>query len=178
MKIHQYSLMREVVASQLRPRQPESLWKTSPLVVMNNFAGQEQLKLAMVLFQNLFPSINVQTTKLSICQAGLPSRYLLCISVRLMTQCLSTRSKQLMIVSPVQAQKHRLDCIHSHIAIPTVKLPKEAQIYYSFTSFTIMTTCSLPRTSRWFTSHMCLLILIASSQNTSLLFLPSVEDGM
>lgn len=68
MRIHQYSLMRDVAASQLRPRLPESLWKTAPLVVMNNFAGEEHLKLATVLFQNLFPAINVQTAKLSTCQ--------------------------------------------------------------------------------------------------------------
>ena len=68
MKIHEYSLIREVVASQQRPRQPDSLWKTSPLVVMNNFSGQEQLKLATVLFQNLFPPINVQSARLSACQ--------------------------------------------------------------------------------------------------------------
>lgn len=70
MRIHQYSLIREVVASQQRPRQPDSLWKTSPLVVMNNFSGQEQLKLAAVLFQNLFPAINVQNARLTACQVG------------------------------------------------------------------------------------------------------------
>lgn len=68
MRIHTYSLMRDVIASQLRPRQPDSLWKTSPLVVMNNFSGQEHLKLASVLFQNLFPAINVQTAQLASCQ--------------------------------------------------------------------------------------------------------------
>ena len=70
MRIHEYSLMRDVVASQQRPRLPDSLWKSSPLVVMNNFAGVEHLKLASVLFQNLFPSINVQTARLSACQVG------------------------------------------------------------------------------------------------------------
>ena len=72
MRIHHYSLIREVVAAQRRPRQPDSLWKTSPLVVMNNFVGQDQLKLATALFQNLFPAINVQTAKLSACQVGHP----------------------------------------------------------------------------------------------------------
>ena len=68
MRIHSYSLMRDVAAAQQKPRLPESLWKTSPLVVMNNFSGQEHLKLATVLFQNLFPAINVQAVKLSACQ--------------------------------------------------------------------------------------------------------------
>ena len=39
-----------------------------PLVVLNNFSGAEHLKLAASMLQNLFPSINVQTTKLSSCQ--------------------------------------------------------------------------------------------------------------
>lgn len=32
--------------------------------------GEEQMKLAAVTFQNLFPAINVQTTRLSACQVG------------------------------------------------------------------------------------------------------------
>lgn len=69
MRIHGYSLMRDVIATLQRPRQPASMWKSSPLVVMNNFAsGENELKLATVLFQNLFPAINVQKAKLSSCQ--------------------------------------------------------------------------------------------------------------
>ena len=40
MRIHQYSLMRDVIATLQRPRQPASMWKSPPLVVMNNFVGQ------------------------------------------------------------------------------------------------------------------------------------------
>ncbi|KAK9840668.1 hypothetical protein WJX81_008651 [Elliptochloris bilobata] len=68
MKIHEYALMRDVAAAQPRPRLPESLWASPPLVVLYNFGGQEELGLATVLFQNLFPPINVQTTRLSQCQ--------------------------------------------------------------------------------------------------------------
>ena len=74
MKIHEYALMRDVAAAQPRPSLPESLWATPPLVVLNNFGGQEELALATVLFQNLFPSINVQTTRLSQCQAWRPKQ--------------------------------------------------------------------------------------------------------
>jgi hypothetical protein len=74
MKVHEYALMRDVAAAQPRPRLPESLWAAPPLVVLNNFAGQEELKLATVLFQNLFPPINVQTTRLAQCQACAPPR--------------------------------------------------------------------------------------------------------
>lgn len=45
----------------------------APLVVMNNFGGEEHLKLATVLFQNLFPAINVHTTSLKICKVTLPT---------------------------------------------------------------------------------------------------------
>ncbi|CAK0738206.1 hypothetical protein CVIRNUC_001009 [Coccomyxa viridis] len=68
MRIHEYALMKDVTATLLRPRQPDSMWKAPPLVVMNNFAGRPELKLATALFQNLFPAINVQTAKLSTCQ--------------------------------------------------------------------------------------------------------------
>ena len=72
MRIHEYALIRDVIASQQRPRAPQTMWLAPPLVVMNNFtsggAGEEHLKLATSLFQNLFPAINVQTTKLSSCQ--------------------------------------------------------------------------------------------------------------
>lgn len=40
MRIHEYSLMRDVIATMQRPRQPASMWKSPPLVVMNNFVGQ------------------------------------------------------------------------------------------------------------------------------------------
>ena len=39
MQIHEYALMKDVTATLLRPRQPDSMWKAPPLVVMNNFAG-------------------------------------------------------------------------------------------------------------------------------------------
>ncbi|PRW21095.1 Peter Pan [Chlorella sorokiniana] len=68
MRIHEYSLIRDVVAAQQRPRIPQAMWLGPPLVVMNNFGGEEQMKLAAVTFQNLFPAINVQTTRLSACQ--------------------------------------------------------------------------------------------------------------
>lgn len=71
MRIHEYALMKDVTATLARPRQPDSMWKAPPLVVMNNFAGRPELKLATALFQNIFPAINVQTAKLSTCQAGL-----------------------------------------------------------------------------------------------------------
>lgn len=69
MRIHGYSLIADVVGAQQRPRVPASMWQGPPLLVMNNFAGGQALQLATVLFRGLFPSINVNTVKLSSCQA-------------------------------------------------------------------------------------------------------------
>ncbi|KAK9864546.1 hypothetical protein WJX84_005879 [Apatococcus fuscideae] len=68
LKIHEYALIRDVVGTQQRPRTPDTIWKNSPLVVMSSMGGSEQLKLVTVLFQNLFPTINVQGVKLTDCQ--------------------------------------------------------------------------------------------------------------
>ncbi|DBB05326.1 TPA: hypothetical protein ACH3X3_010553 [Trebouxia sp. C0006] len=75
MKIHQYSLMKDVTAVQNKPRMPDTLWQDAPLVVMNNFGGEEHLKLATTLFQNLFPAINVHSTSLKQCKRVLLLSY-------------------------------------------------------------------------------------------------------
>lgn len=79
-KIHEYSLMRDVMASLQRPRCPQAVWLTHPLVVMNSFNSApkedlEHLKLVSVMFQNMFPTINVTRTKLSTCQRVLLLEY-------------------------------------------------------------------------------------------------------
>eukprot|EP00951_Prasinocladus_malaysianus_P024139 scaffold207611_cov48-Prasinocladus_malaysianus.AAC.1 len=97
MRIHKYSLMRDVLGAQQRPHCPKAMFETPPLirqqfsalaarwrrlrcmpfyggfeshlrVVMNNFGNQEELRLASTMFQNLFPSINVTKVKLKTCQ--------------------------------------------------------------------------------------------------------------
>ncbi len=68
MRVHEYALMRDIAAAQQRPRAPQTLWAAPPLLVMNNFAGPGHLKLATVLFQNLFPTLNVTTVRLASCQ--------------------------------------------------------------------------------------------------------------
>ncbi|KAH9614617.1 hypothetical protein KSS87_019621 [Heliosperma pusillum] len=68
-KIHQYSLAVDVAQSQLRPRCPQDLFKISPLLVLSGFGTQEEhLRLTSTLFQNMFPTIDVNTVKLSLCQ--------------------------------------------------------------------------------------------------------------
>lgn len=56
--------MRDVLSSQARPRCPPTAFRAAPLVVLNNFGQEEHLKLATAMFQNMFPSINVQTVRL------------------------------------------------------------------------------------------------------------------
>ncbi|XP_010259554.1 PREDICTED: peter Pan-like protein isoform X1 [Nelumbo nucifera] len=68
-KIHEYSLAVDVAQSQLRPRCPPELFKSSPLIVLSGFGtGDQHLKLTTIMFQNIFPSIDINTVKLSSCQ--------------------------------------------------------------------------------------------------------------
>ncbi|XP_021763131.1 peter Pan-like protein isoform X1 [Chenopodium quinoa] len=68
-KIHEYSLAIDVARAQLRPRCPHDLFKNSPLLVLSGFGtGEEHLTLTTRMFQHMFPSIDVNTVKLSLCQ--------------------------------------------------------------------------------------------------------------
>ncbi|KAJ8444038.1 hypothetical protein Cgig2_020884 [Carnegiea gigantea] len=82
-KIHEYSLAVDIAQSQLRPRCPQDLFKNSPLVspschtsvivaselVLSGFGtGEEHLVLTTRMFQHMFPTIDVNTVKLSLCQ--------------------------------------------------------------------------------------------------------------
>lgn len=68
LKILEYALVRDVQAALRHPRRPESAFLQPPLVVLQGFGGEQHLKLTAVLFQNMFPSINVSKAKLSDCQ--------------------------------------------------------------------------------------------------------------
>ncbi|XP_057549180.1 peter Pan-like protein isoform X2 [Amaranthus tricolor] len=68
-KIHKYSLAVDVAQSQLRPRCPQDLFKNSPLLVLSGFGtGEEHLTLTTRMFQHMFPTIDVNTVKLCLCQ--------------------------------------------------------------------------------------------------------------
>lgn len=63
-RVVSYSLMKDVVALQRRPHSPGAEFKSPPLVVLNNFGGKENHKQLMaVMFQNMFPPINMQTVR-------------------------------------------------------------------------------------------------------------------
>ncbi|CAL5433287.1 unnamed protein product [Camellia sinensis] len=68
-KIQEYSLAVDVAQSQVSPRCPQDLFKNLPLIVLSDFGtGVQHLKLTTIMFQNIFPAINVNTVKLSLCQ--------------------------------------------------------------------------------------------------------------
>ncbi|KAK1317167.1 Peter Pan-like protein [Acorus calamus] len=68
-KIHEYSTAADVAQSQTRPRCPQELFKNSPLIVLSGFGtGDEHLRLTTIMFQNIFPSIDINTVKLASCQ--------------------------------------------------------------------------------------------------------------
>jgi len=59
-KVHEYCLSRDVISSLKRPNLEQKQYQFHPLLVMNNFSGQDMhMKLMSSMFQNLFPSINV-----------------------------------------------------------------------------------------------------------------------
>ncbi len=69
-KIKEYSLVKHVKALQKHPFESTDAFLTAPLVVLNNFNQVEEshVKLMRITFQNMFPSINVKTVKLSECR--------------------------------------------------------------------------------------------------------------
>ncbi|CAN4111343.1 unnamed protein product [Withania somnifera] len=68
-KIHKYSLAADIAQSQLRPRCPPDLFKTPPLIVLSGFGtGEQHLKVTTLIFQRIFPAIDINTVKLSSCQ--------------------------------------------------------------------------------------------------------------
>jgi len=68
-RIEHYTLVSDIAAAQRSPHSLGVELNYSPLVVLNNFpANQEPTKLMSILFQGLFPPINVHTVKLSDCK--------------------------------------------------------------------------------------------------------------
>ncbi|CAM9344605.1 unnamed protein product, partial [Laminaria digitata] len=70
-KVQQFSLMRHVRALQKRPVEVNQAYKTSPLVVLNNFGDKDapsHVRLMKVTLQNMFPSINVAAVRLQDCR--------------------------------------------------------------------------------------------------------------
>ena len=74
--IESYSLMSDVRVRQARPRDHTNAMKVAPLVVLSGFGSStnpgggnnDHLKLVSIVLQNLFPTINVQSLKMSTCK--------------------------------------------------------------------------------------------------------------
>ncbi|XP_033229933.1 protein Peter pan isoform X2 [Belonocnema kinseyi] len=65
-KIYHFSLSRDVVSLAKKQFVFEEAFKNSPLIVLNNFSGEGmQMKLMASMFQNMFPTINLTTVRLS-----------------------------------------------------------------------------------------------------------------
>ncbi|CAG8457693.1 1271_t:CDS:2 [Dentiscutata erythropus] len=65
-KVLKYSLIGDVLASQINPKNLGKEYNSSPLLVLNNFGEEEKhMKLMINMFQNMFPSINVNKIRLS-----------------------------------------------------------------------------------------------------------------
>lgn len=65
-EIHEYALAADIAKSQIRYRCPKELFNKSPLMVISGFGtGDQHLKLATIMFQNIFPTIDPKTAKLS-----------------------------------------------------------------------------------------------------------------
>ncbi|KAJ2847725.1 rRNA-binding ribosome biosynthesis protein, partial [Coemansia erecta] len=67
-KINSYSLTNDCLKLQKTPSASSIIFKTSPLIILNNFAGEDkgkELKLMTAMLQNMFPAINPSTMHLS-----------------------------------------------------------------------------------------------------------------
>lgn len=58
--VETYSLIKDVLALQARPKSPGHEYQSSPLVVLNNFSsGEKHVQLMATVLQNMFPAIKV-----------------------------------------------------------------------------------------------------------------------
>jgi ribosome biogenesis protein SSF1/2 len=83
-RVKEFSLCRDIISKQKRPAAPRKMdYMQSPLVVLSNFnaaagetdAQSKHTKLAGIMFQNLFPSINVHEIKLATMKRVLLASY-------------------------------------------------------------------------------------------------------
>jgi hypothetical protein len=58
--VKEYALCKDVVSALKKPNMDPKQFNHHPLLVMNNFNGDEMhMKLMSTMFQNMFPSINI-----------------------------------------------------------------------------------------------------------------------
>ncbi|KAG1452640.1 hypothetical protein G6F56_007763 [Rhizopus delemar] len=65
-RVVDYSLAKDCLALQKNPKTSDVEYRTSPLIVLNNFQQEgKEFKVMTAMLQNMFPSIDVQTMQLS-----------------------------------------------------------------------------------------------------------------
>lgn len=65
-KIHEFSLTKDVISSLKKQNVVEEAFQHSPLIVLNSFSGEGmQMKLMASMFQNMFPTINLNNVDLN-----------------------------------------------------------------------------------------------------------------
>lgn len=65
-RINNFSLAKDVVSSLKKQAVVDEAFKTSPLLVLNNFSGEGmQMKMMAFMFQNMFPTINITSVDLN-----------------------------------------------------------------------------------------------------------------
>lgn len=63
-RVQDYTLCRDVVSALKKPNMDPKQFNHHPLLVMNNFSGGEMhIKLMSTMFQNMFPSININKVR-------------------------------------------------------------------------------------------------------------------
>jgi ribosome biogenesis protein SSF1/2 len=68
-KVNEYSLIADIHNLQQRPHSPGIEYKVPPVLVLNNFGSEENhMKLMAITFQNMFPTININTINLNDCK--------------------------------------------------------------------------------------------------------------
>ncbi|KAJ9585073.1 hypothetical protein L9F63_020581, partial [Diploptera punctata] len=64
--VHNFSLARDVASMTKKQFVFDTLFRNSPLIVLNNFSGEgHHMKLMASMFQNMFPTINITKVNLS-----------------------------------------------------------------------------------------------------------------
>lgn len=80
-RVHEYTLCKDIVSALKKPNMDPKQFNHHPLLVMNNFTGEEMhLKLMSTMFQNMFPSININKVDT-----------LVLVSINLQSLCEGTR---------------------------------------------------------------------------------------
>ncbi|WFD36147.1 hypothetical protein MCUN1_003022 [Malassezia cuniculi] len=65
-RVNKYALAGDIMRSSRRPATPGSEYTTPPMLVLNNFGGEDRhVKLLVTVFQNLFPPLHVHSMRLS-----------------------------------------------------------------------------------------------------------------